>query len=290
MPENHGLDEEALLRLRAITASASYIPSLEDRKFLSRDELRPFRLAIDYLKPEMTLQEEGVLSTIVVFGSTRIVDRVAAQARVKALRDAAATRPEDTALARRLRIAERILEKAGYYDVAREFGRIVSSTCQIGGRCDFVVMTGGGPGLMEAANRGAFDAGAKSVGLNITLPHEQFPNSYITPSLCFNFHYFAIRKMHLIMRAKALVAFPGGFGTFDELFETLCLVQTKRMAPVPIVLVGKDYWSRAFDVGFLVDEGVIEEEDAALFTTCETAEEIWAHIVDWWRRRGESVA
>ncbi len=289
MPTNHPPDEATELRLRALTSSASYIPSLEDRRFLEREELRPFRLAIDYLKPEMILEEESVRSTIVVFGSTQVVERGAAEARVRSLRDALAASPGDAVLEKRLHVAERLLAKSVYYDTAREFGRIVSSTCQVGGRCDFVVMTGGGPGIMEAANRGAHDVGAKSVGLNISLPHEQFPNSYITPALSFNFRYFAMRKMHLMMRAKALVAFPGGYGTLDELFETLCLVQTRRMPPVPIVLVGREYWSRAFDAAYLVDEGVISEADAQLFTMCETAEEIWAHIVDWWRRKGESV-
>lgn len=276
-------------RLRAIANSASYIPSLEDRTFLDRDEIRPFRLAFDYLKPEITLLEEGVESTIVIFGGTRIVERETAAARLEALRQAAATSPQDRVLESRIRVAERILAKSGYYEVARELGRIVSSTCQVGGKCEFVVMTGGGPGIMEAGNRGAFDVGAKSVGLNIRLPHEQFPNSYIAPSLCFNFHYFAMRKMHFLKRAKALVAFPGGYGTFDELFETLCLVQTRKMPAVPVILVGREFWSRAFDVSFLVEEGVVDPADAELFVVCETAEEIWAHIVDWWRRHGESV-
>lgn len=289
MREDSESNRDAASRLRAIAASGSYIPSMQDRQFLERDELRPFRLAIDYLKPEMMLQEEGVESTIVVFGSTQIVERSAAESRVNALREVAAKSTGDEALARKLRVAERLLAKSVYHDVARELSRIISSTCQIGGKCEFVVVTGGGPGIMEAGNRGAFDVGAKSVGLNIALPHEQFPNSYITPSLCFNFHYFAMRKMHFMKRAKALVAFPGGYGTFDELFETLCLVQTKRMPPVPVVLVGKEFWSRAFDVRFLVEEGVIAEEDAELFVMCETAEEIWAHIVDWWARRGERV-
>ncbi|HET9888235.1 MAG TPA: TIGR00730 family Rossman fold protein [bacterium] len=282
-------EEETKARLRAIAASHSQIPSLQDKLFLERDELRPFRLGIDYLKPELTLTEENIDSTIVVFGSTRIDDPVVAKARVDALHAAAERNPQDAALRGRLAIAERLLANSKYYDVARELGRIVSTTCQIGGRCEFVVMTGGGPGLMEAANRGAHDVGAKSVGLNITLPMEQFPNSYITPSLSFNLRYFAIRKMHLVKRARALVAFPGGYGTFDELFEVLCLVQTKRLDPVPVVLVGKEFWSRAFNVQFLADEGVIDPADVNLFAMFETAEEVWAYIVDWWQRKGVSV-
>lgn len=291
MAPEEGLSEEDAtnVRLRAITSSHSQIPALEDKLFLRRDELRPFRLGIDYLKPELTLIEENIDSTIVVFGSTRIDDPIVAKARVDSLRAAGERNAEDAALRARLAVAERLLANSKYYDVARELGRIVSTTCQIGGRCEFVVMTGGGPGLMEAANRGAFDVGAKSVGLNITLPLEQFPNSYITPALSFNLSYFAIRKMHLVKRARALVAFPGGYGTFDELFEVLCLVQTKRIDPVPVVLVGREFWKRAFDVQFLIDEGVIDPGDANLFATFDTAEEVWAHIVDWWQRKGVSV-
>ncbi len=276
-------------RLRAIEASPSYIPSFEDRHFLLRDEIRPFRLAMDYLKPEMTMQEQEVDSTIVVFGSARIVERDVAQARVQALEAAAAAKTGDAVLAAKLQAARRLLAKSAYYEVARELARIVSTTCQIGGKCEFVIATGGGPGIMEAGNRGAWESGAKSVGFNITLPHEQAPNSYITPSLCFNFHYFAMRKLHLLKRARALVAFPGGYGTFDEIFEMLCLVQTTKIPPLPIVLVGREFWSRAFDVEYLVGEGVIDEADASLFVVLETAQEIWAHIVDWWRRRGETI-
>ena len=158
-----------------------------------------------------------------------------------------------------------------YYEVAREFARLVSSANRGARKHHTVIMTGGGPGMMEAANRGAFDVGAKSVGLNITLPHEQFPNPYITPELCFSFHYFALRKLHFLLRAKALVAFPGGYGTFDELFEVLTLVQTRKIKPIPIVLVGEAYWRRAVDFDFLLDEGVIDSEDLDLFWFAETA-------------------
>jgi uncharacterized protein (TIGR00730 family) len=149
-----------------------------------------------------------------------------------------------------------------------------------------MVMTGGGPGMMEAANRGAFDVGAQSIGLNITLPHEQYPNPYITPELCFRFHYFALRKLHFLLRARALVAFPGGYGTFDELFETLTLIQTRSIRPVPVVLVGERYWRKAFDVDFMVDEGVIDAEDRELFWYAETAEEIWQGILQWHEANG----
>ena len=179
---------------------------------------------------------------------------------------------------RAVEIARRVLAKSRYYDEAREFGRIVSSTCQRDGHCDFVVVTGGGPGVMEAANRGAFDIGAKSLGFNIVLPHEQVPNPYITPGLCIHFHYFAIRKMHFLMRARALVAFPGGFGTLDELFETLTLVQTGKMPRVPIVLFGREFWERAINLEYLVEEGTIAQEDIRIVSYAETAAEAWEAI------------
>jgi len=175
-----------------------------------------------------------------------------------------------------------VLAKSSYYEVAREFGHLVGEASRYHNGNQLVVMTGGGPGLMEAANRGAFDAGAQSVGLNISLPHEQYPNPYITPDLCFRFHYFALRKMHLLLRTKALVAFPGGYGTFDELFEVLTLIQTRKIKPMPVVLVGEDYWRQAVNIDFLVDEGVIAPEDRDLFWYAETAQEIWDGILNWY--------
>jgi len=179
-----------------------------------------------------------------------------------------------------LKIAERMHENAAYYDVARAFGRIVSAACQGNERCDYVVVTGGGPGIMEAANRGAFDVGAKTVGLNIELPHEQSANPYITSGLGFDFHYFAIRKMHFMLRAKALVAFPGGYGTIDELFEALTLVQTGKVEKLPVILVGRAFWDKVVNFQHLVDEGLIAEADLHLFRYAETADEIWGQIVD----------
>jgi uncharacterized protein (TIGR00730 family) len=173
--------------------------------------------------------------------------------------------------------------------VAREFGRLVSATNQIANGQHRVIATGGGPGIMEADNRGAFDVGAKSVGLNISLPHEQYPNPYIAPELCFNFHYFAMRKLHFLLRAKALVAFPGGYGTFDELFEVLTLVQTRKIKPIPVVLVGESYWRRAVNLDFMVDEGVIDKEDRELFWFAETAQEIWNGILHWHDASGEPL-
>ncbi|MFQ5982796.1 MAG: LOG family protein, partial [Woeseiaceae bacterium] len=179
--------------------------------------------------------------------------------------------------------------KGHYYDIAREFGSLVGVSGEGPADCRVMLMTGGGPGIMEAANRGAFDVGAKSIGLNITLPHEQFPNPYVTPELCFNIRYFAIRKLHLMLRARALVAFPGGFGTMDELFETLTLVQSGKIEPLPVILVGESYWHRAFDPDFLVSEGVIGPEDRNLFWYAETAQEVWDGICRWHRDAGSTL-
>jgi uncharacterized protein (TIGR00730 family) len=281
-------DPDAPDRVRAILASPSYRLAEQDPAFFERDELRGLRLQAEYLKPELLLTEHGIRDTVVVYGSTRIPEPAAAARSVAALRQSRAAHPDDGDVVRKLAVAERILAKAPYYEVAREFGRLVGSD-SAASRSKLVIMTGGGPGLMEAANRGAFDAGAKSVGLNIDLPHEQYPNPYITTELCFRFRYFALRKMHLLLRAKALVAFPGGYGTFDELFEVLTLVQTRKIKPLPIVLVGEDYWRRAFDVDFLVDEGVIDAEDRELFWFAETAAEIWDGILHWHDTCGTSA-
>jgi len=274
-------DASAPERVRAIMASASYRVADQDIDFLNQPASRGVRLQIDYLKAELVLTRLGVERTIVVFGSTRLPEPVAARRRVDELSVAASKAPGDAALARRLGAARRILDKSRYYDVAREFGRLVGAAGAGPEDCRLMVMTGAGPGIMEAANRGAFDAGAKSIGLNITLPQVQFPNPYVTPELAFSFHYFALRKMHFLQRACALVVFPGGYGTMDELFETLALIQTRKIAPVPVILVGAPFWTRAFDVGFLVDEGVIDEEDRDLYWYAETAQEIWNGLVRW---------
>ncbi len=281
-------DPEAHARVEAILKSPSYRRADDDLDFLARDGMRGVRLQIDYLKPELLLEERGVLSTIVVFGSTRICEPAAACRKVEAAAAALAADPGDKELARRLAVAKQILAKSHYYEVAREFGRLVSEANHKGSDRHSVIMTGGGPGIMEAANRGAFDAGAPSVGLNIALPHEQFPNPYITPDLCFSFHYFAMRKLHFLKRAKALVAFPGGYGTFDELFEVLTLVQTRKIKQIPVILVGESYWRRAVDFDFLASEGVIDQEDRELFWFAETADEIWNGILAWDATGGEA--
>jgi len=255
--------------------SSSYIPADRDTEFLQREELRPLRVGIELLKPELIQREEGVQSTIVVFGSARLREPPAARETLRLAEEAAARFPEDAGCQQEVVVARRQLELSKYYDVAREFSRLVSSTCQIDGRCDYVMVTGGGPGIMEAANRGAADVGAKSIGLNITLPHEQYPNPYITPNLNFQFRYFAIRKMHFLIRAKALVAFPGGFGTLDELFETLTLLQTGKTKNVMVVLVGRDFWERVINWQLLVENGLIAQQDLQLFHFAETAQEAW---------------
>jgi uncharacterized protein (TIGR00730 family) len=255
--------------------SSSYIPADRDTEFLQRDELRPIRIGLELLKPELIQREQGIQSTIVVFGSARLQEPAAAKQALHVAEMEAARTPQDSTYQHKIAIAQRQLVLSKYYDMAREFSRLVSSTCQIDGRCDYVVVTGGGPGIMEAANRGAADVKAKSIGLNITLPHEQYPNPYITPELCFQFRYFAIRKMHFLIRAKALVAFPGGFGTLDELFETLTLLQTGKTEHVMVVLVGRDFWERLINWQWLVENGLIAQQDLQLFHYAETAQEVW---------------
>lgn len=279
-------DPEAAARLEILLRSPSYRRADQDVDFLGLSESRGARLALDYQKPELYLRRYGVENTIVVFGSTRICEPAEARRRVVELREALQADPENPELQRKHRIAERIANKSGFYDIAREFGRLVGG-CGTGPEdCRLLLMTGGGPGIMEAANRGASDVDAKSIGLNIALPHEQFPNPYITPELCFSVRYFAIRKLHFLLRAKALVVFPGGYGTLDELFDTLTLVQTRSIEPLPIIFVGEEFWRHFIDFDFLVTEGVIDIEDRDLFWYAESAAEIWSGIKAWHARAG----
>jgi uncharacterized protein (TIGR00730 family) len=282
-------DPGAPARIQALLEAPSYRRADKDVDFLERDEVRGLRLQLDFLKPELLMQEERIGHTIVVFGSTRIVEPAAAEQRVRTLEKRLQEHPDDPPLRRKLALSRRILDNSRYYTVAREFGRLVGESGEGPRDCRLVVMTGGGPGMMEAASRGAFEAGAKTIGLNIDLPHEQFPNPYITPELCFRFRYFALRKMHFLQRARALVVFPGGFGTLDELFETLTLIQTRTIRPVPVVLIGRAFWERALDFDFLQDEGVIDDEDREIFWFAETAREAWAGILDWYRKCGEPL-
>lgn len=264
--------------LEKILESPSYRLAELDTEFLQRKQLRPVRLQLELLKPELALTAQKVESTIVVFGGTKVVERAEAERRLDEAKQECGRNPDSSESRRGVQRAERILAKSKYYDAAREFARLVSSSSQSDARRDYVVVTGGGPGIMEAGNRGAFDVGGKSIGLNITLPEEQTPNPYITPELCFQFHYFALRKMHFLFRAKALIVFPGGFGTLDELFDALTLRQTTRMQEIPIILFGREYWQSVINFQFLADEGVIRDEHLDLVSYAETPLEAWEII------------
>jgi uncharacterized protein (TIGR00730 family) len=243
------------------------------------------RLQLEYLKPELALQDRGIRNTVVVFGSTRLLDPEQAQELLAAALEHAGG--DNAALT--VRRARAACERSRYYEVAREFGQLVGRCGSGPGDNRLAVMTGGGPGGMEAANRGAYEVGAASVGLNITLQHEQPSNPYLTPELSFEFRYFALRKLHFMLRARALVALPGGYGTFDELFETLCLIQTGKREALPIILVGETFWRQAVDFDFLLEQQMIDTKDLELFSFAETADAIWDHVVSWYRKRGRSV-
>jgi len=245
------------------TTAPAYRLAFTDEDFMCREELRPVRLQLELLKPEMLLSERGVKSTVVIQGGARI------------------PAPGEKPVAARNETQWRSLTAASvYYEEARKFAALCSQHSALSGYSEFVVMTGGGPGVMEAGNRGASEIEAPSIGLNIVLPHEQAPNRYIDPELCFNFHYFAIRKMHFMMRAKAVAVFPGGFGTMDELFETLTLIQTERMDRVPVILFGAEFWNRVVNFEELADFGTIAPEDLDLISFVETAEEAWSIIAE----------
>ena len=241
------------------TRSPAYALAFDDQEFLLRDELRPVRLQLELLKPELMINEAGIESTIVLFGGARI------------------PRPAEKDQAR----TQTLAELSHFYDEARTFARLMTEKSLESGCTRDVVVTGGGPGVMEAGNRGAVDAGGHSIGLNIVLPHEQAPNAFVTPDLCFNFHYFGIRKMHFLMRAKAICVFPGGFGTLDELFESLTLIQTGRMERVPFLLFGRAFWEKIINWEALSDAGTISADDLDLFRFVETAEEAVTEIDGW---------
>ena len=254
------------------TEDPAYRLAFQDTDFLLREDLRPIRFQLELLKPELLLDEANIGSTLVVYGSARIPEPEKADAMLQA-----AETDEQK------KIAERLRAKAKYYDEARKLGRLASECdCDEDGKRQFVVCSGGGPSMMEAANRGAADVGAESIGLNIVLPHEQAPNEYVTPSLSFQFHYFALRKMHFLIRARAVACFPGGFGTFDEMFELLTLVQTGKMKAVPILLFGKEFWTRVIDFQALAEEGTISPDNLNIFRFVETADEAWKMINDFY--------
>jgi len=287
--DDSSLSPEVSENLQRILESPTHRRADQDLEFLTGDELRGVRLELEFLKPDLALADLGIRNTIVVFGSARVVEprtarRALARARARVARD-----PDDPDLARELGVAERLLTRSRYYQIARELGRLVARAGQGTADCRLILTTGGGPGLMEAANRGAYETGAPTIGFNITLPREQLPNPYISPHLSFQFRYFALRKMHLMLRARALVAFPGGYGTFDELFETLCLLQTEKWERLPVILVGEEYWQRAVNFDFLASEGMINPEDLCLFEYAESAEEIWSAIGRWYDEAGLSL-
>lgn len=255
--------------------SDSYRLAFQDQDFLLREELRPVRLQLELLKPELTLQEQHIESAVVIYGSARTLDPESAALRLEKVMDALKKNPEDQALHQELKKAQTAMANSRYYTEARKLGRLISEN---EATYKLVVITGGGFGIMGAANQGAHDVGAKSVGMNIVLPFEQEPNPYITPELSFQFHYFAIRKMHLLMRAKALVAFPGGFGTMDELFETLTLIQTHKVKPIPVLLFGREFWQKIINFEALVEEGTISPQDLNIFQYVNMAEEAWEII------------
>ena len=256
------------------TRHPAYKLAFQDQDFLLREELRPVRFQLELLKPSLLLDEAGVGSTLVMYGSARIPPPEAVEKALEGAKDL----PEDER-----KVVERLAEKAKYYEEAYKLARLASekSIIELGKR-QFVVTSGGGPSIMEAANKGASDAGAESIGLNIVLPHEQAPNPYVTPYLSFQFHYFALRKMHFLLRAKAVAVFPGGFGTFDEFFELLTLIQTGKMKPMPILLFGKDFWTRVINWDAFVEEGTISARDIELFKWVETADEAWDYIASFY--------
>ncbi len=285
--KRHGLfpssaEDARLARLQKLESpaskSASYRLAYTDEDFLLRPELRPVRLQLELLKPELIQQEQGIEETIAIFGSARLNDREAAERELDAARRAVAEKPQDQERQVRLRRAETGLRNSHYYEEARRLTYLITSRCQRGDQCRLVVVTGGGPGIMEAANRGAHEAGGKSIGLNIVLPFEQNANPYITPDLSFQFHYFAIRKMHFLIRTRAMVCFPGGFGTFDELFETLTLIQTRKILAFPIILVGREFWQKVVNFSALVEEGVISLADLDLLTLVDNGDEAWTEL------------
>jgi len=270
--------------LQKIFNSPSYKLAIEDKDFLLSDEARGVRLQLDYLKPETIMKKFGIKHTIVVFGSARVKEKNTALKELEEIKKELEKKPSKELL-KKLRIAESMVEKSIYYEEAREFGRLVGKYKGTHNN-EVVIMTGGGPGIMEAANRGAYEVGAKSIGLNIQLPHEQFPNPYVTPELCFQFHYFAIRKMHFLQKAIALVVFPGGFGTLDELFETLTLIQTKKNKQIPVVLIGKEYWEKLINFEMLVSHGMIDKEDLNIFVYKENAKDAFEYIKNWYEGEG----
>ena len=261
--------------LELIISSNNYQLAHEDRELLNSDEMRGVRMLLEINKPEKILEEQNILSTIIVFGGANLSDKSSIENRLELAKNSLTRAPSSSNLQREITRLKKLQSISHYYDSAREFAKIVSRQNQKEHCNSHVIVTGGGPGIMEAANRGAFDADCKSIGLNISLPNEQHPNSYITPGLCFKFNYFALRKFHFVMRSVAAVFFPGGFGTFDELFELLTLRQTGMKNQIPIILFGREYWSKVINFKFLSDHGLISDEHMSLFQYADSASEAW---------------
>ena len=276
-PAREEAETAAQTTLSPQTMDPAYRLAFQDMDFLLREDLRPVRFQLELLKPELLLDEAKIASTFVFYGSARIPEPDKADALIAA-----------AATDRQRAIAERLKANARFYDVSRQLARLASRVePDDEGRRHFVVCSGGGPSIMEAANRGAQDEGVASIGLNIVLPHEQMPNPYVTPGLSFQFHYFALRKMHFLLRARAVAVFPGGYGTFDEAFELLTLIQTGKVKPMPILFFGREFWDRVIDFEALADEGVISPDDLKLFTFCETAEDAWDCVCRHYAETGE---
>jgi len=274
--QNRSDDQELVSKnLELIISSSNYQLAHEDRELLNSDEMRGVRMLLEINKPEKILEEQKILSTIIVFGGASLSDKSSIDHRIELAKNSLTKDPSSSNLERELTRLKNLQSISHYYDSAREFAKIVSRQNQKEHCNSHVIVTGGGPGIMEAANRGAFDADCKSIGLNISLPNEQHPNSYITPGLCFKFNYFALRKFHFVMRSVAAVFFPGGFGTFDELFELLTLRQTGMKTQIPIILFGRDYWSKVINFQFLSDHGLISDEHMNLFQYADSASEAW---------------
>jgi uncharacterized protein (TIGR00730 family) len=273
-------------RVRRLIESPTYIQADEDGAFLRRPEMCGVRLQLDYWKAAEKLHKLGISDTVVVYGSTRIEALGRARRMLADARSRLKEQPDDARCQRAVREAEARVRHSVYYEVARELGRLVGTALGTARLPKLTIVTGGGPGIMEAANRGAFESRSPTVGMNIALPRDQLPNAYLTPDLCFRFHYFAIRKLHLLEKAKATVFFPGGYGTCDELFEVLTLLQTRKIEPIPVVLVGEAYWRSVIDFDLMAAEGMIEPSDLALFRFCERAEDIWSAICGWYGATG----
>ena len=274
--------QQSLDAISKLQDHSSFRLAFADNEFLMQDELRHVRLQLEYLKPQLVLEQHNISATIVVFGSARFLSPQQAQTALalaeKQLKEV------DTAEHRQaVKRAKKQLDNSQYYAASQQFAALATRYSCCNKDCAMTIISGGGPGIMEAANRGAMDAGGKSIGLNIVLPKEQQPNPYITPQFCFQFHYFAIRKMHFLQRARALVAFPGGFGTLDELFETLTLIQTKKAARVPVILYDKAFWQKLINFDMLVEEGLISAEDLDLIQYADTPEHAWQLILDYYQ-------